>query len=83
MSRLHCIVCVQSAGVEESSSGSPDAFGCAVPDAGQQQWPELREDQPQPLESALPPTAAQPHALRVQGQEALQYPYANLLHILV
>ncbi len=37
----------------------------------------FREDQPQPLESALPQTTAQPHALRLQRQETLQYPALN------
>lgn len=64
----------QSARAEESTPGLADLLWRALPNAGRQQRPELRKDQPQPLEPALPQAAAQPHALRIQGEEALQYP---------
>lgn len=64
----------QRPGGQEPEGGAAQPLGRPFPDAGWQQRPELRKDQPQPLEPALPQAAAEPHALRVQGPEALQYP---------
>lgn len=72
---------LQPGGAEESQAGPPDPFRYSLPDAGLEQRFELGEDQPQPLESPLPQAAAQPHEVRIQGPQALQYPPpANHIH---
>lgn len=61
---------------EESQTWPKDPLGRSLPDAGLEQRPELREEL-QPLEPPLPQAAAQPHALRIQGPQTLQYPSSN------
>lgn len=71
----------QHPGNQESQGGPAHPLRCSISDVGWEQWPELREDQLQPLEPALPQAAAEPHALRVQGAEAVQYPLTAQLGV--
>lgn len=68
---------LQPGRAQESQTGPKGPLGRSLPDAGLEQWPEFREDQLQPLEPPLPQAAAQPHALRIQGPKALQYPSSS------
>lgn len=67
-------LCQQHPRDKEPQGGAAHPFRCSVSDAGWEQRPELRKDQLQPMESALPQAAAEPHAIGVQGPKALQYP---------
>ena len=62
---------LQSCRAEESAARPKAALGRSLPDVGLEQRFEFREDQPQPLEPALPQAAAQPHEVRVQGPQTL------------
>lgn len=75
--RQVCSLHQQHPGNEESQGGLAHPLRCSISDVGWEQRPELREDQLQPLEPALPQAAAEPHALRVQGPEAVQYPLGS------
>lgn len=61
---------------EESQARPKNTLGRSLPDVGLEKRAEFREDQLQPLEPPLPQAAAQPHEVRVEGPQALQYPSA-------
>lgn len=67
----------QHPGNQESQGGLAHPLRCSISNVGWEQRPELWENQLQPLEPALPQAAAEPHAVRVQGAETVQYPLGS------